>query len=50
MGGKVCVAPAAGSFGDQVGVTVKGTLFRMVPEKLSGKQGEKSVCGALGTP
>lgn len=45
MGGAVCVSPNGKSFGNAVGVTVKGTLFRMVPEKLLGKQGETAVCG-----
>lgn len=49
MGGKVCVAPAGKNFVKDVSVTVTGTLFRVVPEKLAGKPGEGSVCGALGT-
>jgi len=49
MGGNVCVAPVGKNFAKEVSVTMKGTLFRVVPEKLVGKPGESKVCGALGT-
>lgn len=49
MSGKLCVSPMGANFKDTVNVKVKGTLFRMVPETLTGKLGDAKVCGAMGT-
>lgn len=37
MGGNVCVKPVGNNFKSEVSVTVKGALFRVVPETLVGK-------------